>query len=53
MTETIEKIDYNKLNIIKEELLRMSEEYLYSEIPSSSASKVQEICKMVGKQYDF
>ena len=46
-------IDYNKLSLIKEELIKISEEYLYADTKTSSANNIQNIFKLVRKEYDF
>jgi len=53
--ENIEEhaIDYDKMNTIKEELLKVSEEFLYAEKKTSAASSTDSLLKLVRKEYDF
>lgn len=53
MTDNYDDIDYDKFNLVKEELLKASEEFLYADRTSSKGEKINRLVRLVNKNYDI
>ena len=53
MTDNYDDIDYDKFNLVKKELLKASEEFLYADRTSSTGEKIDRLVRLVNKNYDI
>lgn len=53
MMNNYDDIDYEKLNLVKDELLKESEEFLYADKTSSIGEKIDRLVRLVNKSYDI